>query len=325
MRTTTQHSASLPTDDALPEGSRWRRLLTWTRQTTAFAIAVSLFVHVALILTAAVVIIRGQPGGADDGAGEVPLAVIAESELTELLEIGLSDAVPTTSDLGAEEIFVEEFDEAVPETDLSMLEMTDLGEVGGAGEVSGEEGAGAVFGGASGAASFFGVEARGSRFAYIIDVSGSMEGERLSMLKRELNGSVVALLEHTHFSVVLYNSDAYPLTGDVWRPATEQFKRIARRDISAIRARGGTNPLPAFELAFAMKPRPDAIYFMTDGVFSEGSGDAIVRRIMRLNNQGRSRTPIHCITFIEKNSEEIMTRLAQVSGGTYAHVDQGGR
>src|SRR5207248_843954 len=75
-------------------------------------------------------------------------------------------------------------------------------------------------GGGGGAASFFGVEARGTRFAYIIDISGSMDLgvgtadiKRIDILKAELSKSVDALLENAFFFVALFSSDAKPLGG----------------------------------------------------------------------------------------------------------------
>ena len=80
-------------------------------------------------------------------------------------------------------------------------------------------------------------------------------------------------------------------------------------------------PLPAFDLLFELRPRPDAIYFMTDGAFV--NPEAVVAEITRLNRSTGRVVPIHCITFIEREAEETMKEIARQSGGSYTHVTGG--
>lgn len=297
----------------------WGALAAWVgaNLTMLFAVAVSAFVHTGLLLVAAVIIFeRPMASASSSETGETPLAVIADAELGELVEVGLASDVPAEEIPDLEMTAGEEFTDPVSDAALASLEVSDVGDVMGAGEdeMSGLDSAL----GSGGSASFFGVEARGSRFAYVVDISLSMAEDRLAALKVALHNSVDGLLEHTHFSIVLYNSDAYPLSRRGWIPATDQSKRILTRDLRAVRATGGTNPIPAFEIVFGMKPRPDAIYFMTDGQFQ--APERVAARIARMNERGLRRTPIHCITFIDDSGAEIMKSIARRSGGTYTHV-----
>ncbi|MBL0927777.1 MAG: VWA domain-containing protein, partial [Phycisphaerales bacterium] len=170
-----------------------------------------------------------------------------------------------------------------------------------------------------GSARFFGVEATGNRFAYIVDTSGSMLGERIDTLKDQLISTVVGLPETAHFFAVEFNSVSKPIGAAKWMPATGRAKAEFRRAAQGLDGSGGTSPLPAFEIVFALRPRPDAIYFMTDGVFS-GSEEEVAARIRRMNNSGARPVPIHCIAFMERGSETIMRKIAQQSGGTYTFV-----
>lgn len=305
---------------------RWR--ITWSRQTALFGVSLSLFVHVGLLLVLALIYPKRAVVGTGVGHFDFPLAVIAEAELTELVRVALDDQAPSL-DQSSESSSLPSIDDITPAVGsdaLMSLEATDLSTLSGAGGAGdGDFGGDGLDGGDGGAggggAQFFGVEARGSRFAYIVDVSGSMEGDRLSALKRALLASIGGLYEQAHFTVVLFSSDAVALTGNRWVPATERAKKEIEKDIRAMRAFGGTNPLPAFEIVFAMRPRPDAIYFMTDGQFADGEEDKALARIARLNDRGDRRTPIHCITFIERSSERLMRQIARQSGGTYTHVE----
>ena len=294
------------------------------RQILLFALAVSLCVHMALLLVLARVTWGAAgTGGRGEGRLEIPISLAAESELTSMDRVGLDAPSAAIQEVAEPNLpaIADEGGPGVAEA-LGGLSPSELGEVGGAGDLTIAGGGGGDDGGAGGvSARFFGVEARGSRFAYVVDVSGSMEGVRLAAMKVALIESIKALLDNAQFSIVFFSSDAISLTGSKWVPAVEKAKRDAEREISAARAFGGTNPLPAFEVIFAMRPRPDAVYFMTDGQFAQGEEDKFLARLAHLNDTGDRRTPIHCITFVERSAEPLMRRIARQSGGSYTHVE----
>lgn len=294
---------------------RIENAIPWSRQTTLFALAVSLFVHLALLLWAALVVWGQAPASAATGDGEVPLAVVAESDLETGILSGLAADVPTLENLREPDLGPPA--EGPPtDADSQTLEMTDTGEVTGAGDVE-SIGGGSVFG--EGGAQFFGVEARGSRFAYVLDVSGSMQGERIAELRGALAASINGLYEHARFVVVPYSNTAEPLAEGEWADGTERLKRKMLGWFNSITPGGGTDPRTAFRVVFDLRPRPDAIYFMTDGVFSSVEDDLLA--MLRRENQGGGRTiPIHCITLIEQGAEATMRRIADESGGTYTHI-----
>ncbi|MCA9311615.1 MAG: VWA domain-containing protein [Phycisphaerales bacterium] len=290
------------------------------RQTLLFGIAVSLFLHVLLLFVAGMLGYGGS-GIRPDGDGRaVQLAVMSEQELVSLQGADISDEASVNVSLPDESMPADDFDAPVSDDALANLGLDITLAMDGVGaslseglEMSGSSG--------SGSASFFGVEASGSRFAWIVDVSGSMQGERIEALQRALINSINDLVEHTHFAIFLYSQDAIALTGTRWLPANRRHKYATVEQIRAIRASGGTNPLPAFQLAFAMKPKPDAVYFMTDGQFSEDVAEQIAATVGGLNRSEGRTTPIHCISFITRDSEPLMRRIARQSGGTYTHVE----
>ena len=80
---------------------------------------------------------------------------------------------------------------------------------------------------------------------------------------------------------------------------------------------GGHEPLPAFEAAFTrLRPRPDAIFFMTDGLFRPEVADVIPTL-----NAGRKPVPIHSISLVDRGAEALLRKIADDSEGTYRHVD----
>lgn len=289
----------------------------WTPRALTAGIVVSLFVHLMMLAIAGQIrFSRAQTGGAGPLTKTVEMAIATETELAEIEKQILDAEPPPVPDVPTPELpSLEVMDVPGGDEATSLIDSADLGAEVGAGDVGG--GDLGVGGSGGGAASFFGVEARGTRFAYIVDISGSMAiSGKIDLLRQELVRSLDALLENAEFLVVLYNSDASPLGGrDRWVEASPAGKRWARSALANVKAQGGTNPMPGFELVFSRRPRPDAIYFMTDGEFDPD----IAREIMRLNSDVR--IPIHCITFVNRDAEELMRRIATHSGGSYNHVN----
>ncbi len=268
----------------------------------------------------------GDAGGS--GAETVDFAVMSEAELAEMTDDAARVSATHAPELASPSLedieLVSEQDGG--EIDALMQEMVDLDVSSGGGDIStgslndGTSGGGGLSGDG---ASFFGVEAQGSRFAYIVDRSSSMNsGGKMDQTKAELARSISAMSESGEVCVVLYSNGPSPLTGRVkWYQTDKRTKISLRRDIMDVTANGSTQPLGAFEMIFKMRPRPDAIYFMTDGEFS----DEVVGAVRQLN--GRTKVPVHCIMFgdignaaIRAQVENRLRDIARDSGGLYKHV-----
>ena len=117
------------------------------------------------------------------------------------------------------------------------------------------------------------------------------------------------------YLIVLYSGDSWTLGGRAdWKKATDRIKQNTRRLIARINPNGSTNPSPAFMDVFDVRPRPDAIYFMTDGEFPRQVATEVASM-----NEGND-IPIHCITFVSRDAEAVMRQIAARSGGSYTHV-----
>ncbi|MCC6661186.1 MAG: hypothetical protein IT437_09905 [Phycisphaerales bacterium] len=313
--------------DPAPTSMEAGRLTRWVTPATVLGLAISLAVHLFALAIAALIVVGGaQAGGAgaaDSGGGPVEVAVLTESELAQISGGAIDAEAPAVPEApSVSDAALSSLDTSVGGLAETGLELSVDGGVGasgislgGAGDISASAGLG-VGGAGGGAASFFGAEARGTRFAYIVDVSGSMAYDsKIESLKGELLKSIFALQENAEFIIIPFSSDAQPLGGKrEWTEADEPGKAWARKGISALIADGGTVPAPAFAVVFSVRPRPDAIYFMTDGQFDE----SLTLDLLRMNAE--LKIPIHCITFVNKEAEAMMRRIAQDSGGTYTHV-----
>ncbi len=316
------HAQVDPAHDAPHEGSAHRGQGAHdaphpeVRKAPALGIAASLIIH-ALFLLLAAFILLDRPGGDGAGGDAIELAIVTDAELTQLQNSALEESLPEIdAEAPSELLDATVFDAAIPEVNVAS-NVSNMAGLEGAGSSLGE-GMDLGGGAGSGSASFFGVEARGSRFAYIVDVSGSMTGAKIETLKRELIGSIESLNEHASFCVVLYSHEPRIIGGRrQWERAIRRAKDFAQRDIGVISAGGATNPLPAFEIVFDLRPRPDAIYFMTDGQFPE----VVAHEVARMNDAWIEPTPVHTISFVSREAEEQLRRIAESSQGTYTHIE----
>ena len=295
-------------------------LRRWFLRASIAGMVLSLIIHVVLFIIAALVVTAIGGGDVQSAGPAIEFAVMNESQLDAFQSEELSVDEPSSQELLEPEL-AESLEPLLdssladliePEGQLESELATGGGDLSSSLPTSGPSGAG------TGGASFFGIEARGNRFAYIVDVSGSMDREgRIDAMQAELSNSISAMPDHVAFFVVLYADTAYAL-GDrrKWTDATASGKRWARGAITKLAPLGATKPMPAFEMVYDIRPRPDAIYFMTDGEFDEGIADIIIRR-----NQDRP-IPVHCITFMTRSAEPIMKRIANSTGGTYTHISR---
>lgn len=310
---------------AAPSLSFWVRV---TRHALLLGLLISGIIHVSGLGMAGGIGIgggfgSGSSGGRGDAPAPVDFAVVPEIELSALEGAAIVDAEspPSVGDLA----------DSIASGDL--LPSPGIGDASGPGDASDGElsigggaalsdgdglGIGTGSGSGGGGASFFGVEAAGSRFAYIIDMSASMNWDnKIDVLRAELDKSIDGMTDQNEFIVVLF-SDLATVMGErsQWVPASDAGKKWARRSIAALRPDGGTNPTPGFVITLGMKPKPDAIYFMTDGEFADPQG--VVAEVNALN--GQLKVPVHCICFVTAASEPVMRKIAAASGGSYTFI-----
>ena len=303
-------------------------VIKWITRASVVGALISVGIHLVLMLVAGWLTVRypnADAGGAGK-AGEVEFAVMTEAELAAMFpdEDAQAETRVPEADTAIDPALTELTESTTTTQSLteSSLEITiDAG----AGDIGDKEGGGLTTGsGGGGGASFFGLEAQGSRFAYIVDRSSSMRGDKMSRTRAELTRSILALVDNGEFLVVFYSDQPDVLGGRArWRDASERSKSEARRQIARVSPQGGTKPMGAFELIFGQRIRPDAIYFMTDGQF----GTDIPDRLAAMNDSAR--IPIHCILFGEpsRNSavasevRTMMRRIAADSGGQFRHVE----
>jgi len=281
--------------------------------------AISLLVHL-LIMLYLDTIVRGGPPGDEHGSAFVEVSLLREEDLTELetpeLEVDSPQASLELAEPDADPAL--EQDVNPPAADLDVTGEGALPTLGGGSQTGGD---GLSLGGGGASTSFFGLGGEGSRFVYIVDVSGSMADQmKIRTALREVQRSIEGLPDYAYFFVILYETNiAFPPGQDGWiRARPHEVNRLSSW-LETITPRGGTQPAPAFDAAFALNPRPDVIFFLTDGQIPEDTPT----RVAAKNTRG-SRVEINCIAFGEERGQDALRRIADESGGQFRLVPVGG-
>ncbi|MFP6907293.1 MAG: hypothetical protein VCG02_18890 [Verrucomicrobiota bacterium] len=209
-------------------------------------------------------------------------------------------------------------------------------------------GFGTGLGGGAGA-SFFGLQSTGRRIAYIIDYSRSMHGARERTMREELSRSIEGLMPGTEVFVVMFSGPAWIIGEDSnkirskwskqagvyvkkkgakfqdpeWMDVSAIAKNTLKEHIEYTELTLGTNWLPPFEMVFELDPRPDAIYFMTDGRPQAKNEDRVLKTVREWNKKNKGTVPVNAIAIGEPGVEKYMKQLAEDSGGNFTVVETG--
>lgn len=207
-------------------------------------------------------------------------------------------------------------------------------------------GTGTGDGDGGGGASFFGSQRKGRNVVFCVDFSGSMQsdtadgkGTRIGALKEELERSIMKLPSGMNVSVIFYSTTAWTIDtkGDdpqsagfrgngevpevVWYPANDQYKAIVVKAVKDMPAKGGTNWYPPLRMAFAMNPRPDILYLLSDGQPTDA--DFVLERMDELNPSG---VPIDTIAFeLPGTPAAQLMAIAEETGGKFSMIYEGKR
>ncbi|MGD7653508.1 MAG: hypothetical protein ACQCXQ_09865 [Verrucomicrobiales bacterium] len=214
---------------------------------------------------------------------------------------------------------------------------------------------GAAFGGG---ATFFGQKVAARNIAFVIDYSLSMKGKRDALMRKELKKSLDSLTNGTQFSLIFFAGPVWqagdtvktgakgtklatvttdaggkfvwrsgkpagkPVQQMQWTETTASAVRDARRLVDKTPLVLGTIWDWPLEMALALDPKPDVIYFMTDGTAGKQSlktAKSIGSKAKRLNIK------INCVALMEPKAREGLNELAKRTDGQFTLVLENGK
>ena len=312
--------------------------LSARRQVPAWVLSIALH---TILVTAAAFVIKATPQGSAteaDRSGGIVLVEQHSSQRSYLEEGDLQDqgeAAAENSATAAAESLAAVLPAALPSNlagslpaaDESLAHGTALVDVlPGAGGLSQGGGRGKTAGGRA-TTGVFGVQGEGSKFVYVFDRSGSMQGFQgrpLAAAKRELIASLNDLESVHQFQIIFYNERPYvcnPRQESSPRMlfGTDRDRNLATDFVRSVVADGGTRHTEALQLALRMQP--DVIFFLTDA--DEPRLTATELAQIRRQNQsvGASINTVEFGAGASSGDFNFLVQLAQQNGGQHVYVD----
>ncbi len=166
------------------------------------------------------------------------------------------------------------------------------------------------------------IAARPKEIQLVVDVSGSMAGEKMEQARAALRQVVGGLNDGDRFNVIAYSTGVVPLW-DATKPATRENRDEAMKFVEQLRSSGGTNIAGALRAALA-SPSPDGmprtILFLTDGrpTIEVTDADAILKEAAAKNPGGKVRVFSFGVG-VDVNSV-LLDKLALDNHGAPAYV-----
>ncbi len=168
----------------------------------------------------------------------------------------------------------------------------------------------------------FGIEAKGSKFVYVFDRSGSMDGAPLAAAKKQLLVSLQPLGETQQFDILFFNHRVVVFDGGSGQKramfATDRNKQLAAEFVQRIAADGGTDRTLA--LRTALKLQPDVIFFLSDEDKPMPAKE--LEEIAKANDRVGAQI---CTIEFGKGAQQAgvssMAELAQANNGKHVYVD----
>jgi hypothetical protein len=162
------------------------------------------------------------------------------------------------------------------------------------------------------------------RMVFVLDISGSMGGQRIQAAKRELLVAIASLRESCQFGIVVFNDRA-----SAWQrqlvPADDRNKQAAKTFVDSLGIGGSTASYSALDLAFTFDT--EAVYFLSDGAPTTGNLIAPVDIVAAVTATNKvRRISLYTIGvgagFPGSPLDTFLKSLAEQNLGTYRRVDQ---
>jgi Ca-activated chloride channel family protein len=157
----------------------------------------------------------------------------------------------------------------------------------------------------------------------VIDISGSMSGEKIQQAKSALIQLLGSLREGDRFRLVAFSGGVRRYAPG-WTAVGSDARRDAENWIRSLDAEGGTNIAGALSEAFAQAPAEQSlgvVVFLTDGQASTGETDP--ERIAESAEQGRGKFRVFSFGVGDDVNTYLLDRLTERARGTTEYIRPG--
>lgn len=157
----------------------------------------------------------------------------------------------------------------------------------------------------------------------VVDVSGSMSGEKMDQAQRALQQLLGTLGDDDRMRLIAFSSGVRPWR-ESWTRATRSEIEDARRWVDRLRADGGTNIHDALDAAFSETSPADRlpiVIFMTDGLPT--NGETRPDRIAAMAESERGRTRVFAFGVGFDVNTYLLDKLSEAARGSTQYVRPG--
>ncbi len=152
---------------------------------------------------------------------------------------------------------------------------------------------------------------------FVIDVSGSMKGDKIEQAKEALKFGVKSLNKGDKYNVIPFSTEGRPFFEGL-KVATPGNIEASLKEIDDIYASGGTNIYEALSTALAMfsdDSVPHLVAFLTDGLPTVGNTQP--KQIIKTVKEGLDEnTRVFCFGVGYDVDPKLLDEIGQISGGT---------
>jgi Ca-activated chloride channel family protein len=157
----------------------------------------------------------------------------------------------------------------------------------------------------------------------VVDVSGSMSGEKMDQARRALVQVLTTLDARDRFRLIAFSSTIRAYRPD-WTPVNKRSIDAAIAWVETLSAEGGTNISEALTEAFRLptpEPRLPVLLFLTDGLPSVGERNP--ERIAEMAGQANQRARIFAFGVGHDVNTYLLDRLGAEGRGSTQYVQPG--
>jgi Ca-activated chloride channel family protein len=156
---------------------------------------------------------------------------------------------------------------------------------------------------------------------FVLDVSGSMAGEKIRQAKRALLYCINNLNSNDGFDIIRFSTEAYSLFGDIVT-ATESNIKKAEKFIEDLKPVGGTNIEEALSIALKEKGnsnRSHMIIFITDGkpTIGETVDDNLTKKIEKFNKENKR---IFTFGIGNEINTHLLDKITEITKATRTYI-----
>jgi len=162
---------------------------------------------------------------------------------------------------------------------------------------------------------------------FVVDVSGSMIGDRILLVKESLKYIVSLMNEQDNMSLIIFNSTAFVINGLL--QMTNENKSIIIDNINKLSAYGGTNIYSGLQYGlnqitqnYINGDRVCSMILLSDGFDSKPNADILFKNFIISQNKNNYVFTLHTLGYGYSHDALLMKKIAAVRDGGYFFIQK---